>query len=553
MVLCLGVIACMCSGALGETDGEAVRLQWLRTEIARHDELYFKKAAPEISDAEYDVLKRELRVLEKNAAQVIGDDRSGVWPVRRHRVPMLSLEKAYAEAELKAFVEKTERTLRRDEVTWVAEPKYDGLAINVTYEGGKLTSAVTRGNGVEGDEVTANFLRIGGVPGELPAGAPEVVEIRGEVFMEWAEFRRINAERAEAGEALLAHPRNVAAGTMKSKDVEEVARRRLRVVFYATGAWVGEMKPPGTQVELNALLKAWGLPSTEAVPVKGNDVWDAVEAFGRGRAELDFPVDGVVVKVNSLAEQRELGAGEEAPRWAVAYKFPPERVTTRVLGITLQVGRTGVITPVAELEPVAVGGSTVARATLHNAEEIARRDVRVGDYVFVEKAGEIIPAIAGVDVARREAGVVVFVFPEACAECGVKLVKEGAAVRCPNAGCPAQVRKRVEFFASKEGVGIKGLGPALIGRWVESGKVKGVADIYRLTREDMSERVLAEIARSKEAELGRVLAGLGVGKKRAAELMAAHGDLREMVEELGTDARALVEVGVNPQSLREKK
>lgn len=553
MVLCLGVIACMCSGALGVTDGEAVRLQWLRTEIARHDELYFKKAAPEISDAEYDVLKRELRVLEKNAPQVIGDDRSGVWPVRRHRVPMLSLEKAYTEAELRAFVEKTERTLRRAEVTWVAEPKYDGLAINVTYEGGKLTSAVTRGNGVEGDEVTANFLRIEGVPGELPAGGPEVVEIRGEVFMEWAEFRRINAERAEAGEALLAHPRNVAAGTMKSKDVEEVAQRRLRVVFYATGAWVGEMKPPGTQVELNVLLKAWGLPGTEAVPVKGNDAWDAVEAFGRGRAELDFPVDGVVVKVNSLAEQRELGAGEEAPRWAVAYKFPPERVTTRVRGITLQVGRTGVITPVAELEPVAVGGSTVARATLHNAEEIARRDVRVGDYVFVEKAGEIIPAIAGVDVARRESGVVVFVFPEACAECGVKLVKEGAAVRCPNAGCPAQVRKRVEFFASKEGVGIKGLGPALIGRWVENGKVKGVADIYRLTRDDVSERVLAEISRSKETELGRVLAGLGVGKKRAAELMSAHGDLREMVEELGTDARALVEVGVNPQSLREKK
>ncbi len=547
MLLLVVFAACGVAGESGE------RLLWLRAEIARHDDLYFKKAAPEITDAEYDALKRELRVLEKNAPQVIGDDRSGVWPVRRHRERMLSLEKAYSEAELRAFVEKTERTLRREEVMWVVEPKYDGLAINVTYAGGKLTSAVTRGNGVEGDEVTENFLRIAGVPRELPAGAPEVVEVRGEIFMEWAEFRRINAERLEAGEEALAHPRNVAVGTMKSKDADEVARRKLSVVFYALGAWEGDAKQPDTQVELHALLKMWGLPGVSGVGVKGNEVWGAVEAFGRGRAGLGFPTDGVVVKVNSFAEQRELGAGEEAPRWAVAYKFPPERVTTRVRAITLQVGRTGVITPVAELEPVSVGGSMVARATLHNADEIARRDLRVGDYVFVEKAGEIIPAITGVDVARRGEGVAAFVFPEKCQVCEAGLVREGAAWRCPSRECVAQVRKRVEYFSSREGVGIRGLGPALIETLVEGGKVKGLADVYKLTRADVPERVLAEIERSRTAELGRFLAGLGVGKKQAAELMAKYSDLRAMADELGEDGKALVELGVNPRSLREKK
>jgi DNA ligase (NAD+) len=551
MILCLGVFVGMCTGASGAAEGEADRVQWLRTEIARHDDLYFKKAAPEISDAEYDALKRELRVLEKNAPQAVGDDRSGDWPVRMHRVPMLSLEKAYSQAELRAFIEKTERALRREDLVWVLEPKYDGMAISVTYEGRKLTSAVTRGDGVSGDEVTANFLTIAGVPKTLPAGAPDLVEIRGEIFMEWAEFRRINGERTEAGEAELAHPRNVAAGTMKSKDGDEVARRKLSVVFYATGAWEGEMKPPRTQLELPALLKAWGLPGVDAVGVRTTDVWAAVEEFGRGRARLDFPTDGVVLKVNSLAEQRELGASEAAPRWAVAYKFAPERVTTRVKAITLQVGRTGVITPVAELEPVKVGGTTVMRATLHNADEIARRDVRVGDYVFVEKAGEIIPAITGVDESRRGADVGVFVFPDTCVECGAGLVRDGAAVRCPNTGCPAQVARRVAFFASRSGVGIRGLGPALIERLVADGKVKGVADVYGLTRADVPERVLVEIERSRVAELGKLLAGLGVGKKRAAELMSTYGDLRAMSDELGDEARALVALGVNPPSLRE--
>lgn len=537
----------------GKADEKPDRLLWLRAEIARHDDLYFKKAAPEISDAEYDALKREMRALEKNAVQAVGDDRSGEWPTYRHRDRMLSLEKAYTEAELSAFLKGVES--RSGALMFVVEPKFDGLAISVTYEGGKLVRAVTRGNGEEGDDVTANVLKIAGVVGELPAGAPDVVEVRGEIYLSWEEFRRINAERVDAGEEVFAHPRNLAAGTVKSKDAGEVAKRRLSAVFYGLGAWEGAAKAPESQQALHALVKSWGLPGVERITVvKTDEVWGAVEALGRERKSLGFPTDGAVVKVDSCAVQAALGASDEVPRWAVAFKYTPDRVTTRLKAITLQIGRTGAVTPVAELEPVTVGGSIVARATLHNAEEIARRDLRIGDYVFVEKAGEIIPAITGLDLERREAGAAAFVFPEACPVCDAGLVRDGATRRCPNENCAAQVRKRAEFFVSREGVGIRGFGPALIERLVTEGKIKTVADIYKLKRDDgVSERLLAEIEKSRTTEAGRFLAGLGVGKKRAAELTAKYEDLRAMADELGGEAKALAEAGVNPRSLRDKK
>lgn len=549
----LCVVLWVVFAVFAQADESQERLAWLRAEIARHDELYFKKAAPEISDAEYDALKREMRALEKNAVQAVGDDRSGEWPTFRHRQRMLSLEKAYTEAELRAFLKGVEG--KSGEVTWVVEPKFDGLAISVTYELGKLVRAVTRGNGVEGDDVTVNVLTIAAVPRELPAGAPAVVEVRGEIFMDYAEFARINAERVEAGEEVFAHPRNLAAGTVKSKDAGEVAKRKLSAVFYGLGAWQSDVKAPESQQALHALMKTWGLPGVERVGVvKTGEVWAAVEALGRDRKRLGFPTDGAVVKVDSRAVQKALGASDEAPRWAVAYKYPPDRVTTRVRAITLQVGRTGVITPVAELEPVKVGGTTVARATLHNADEIARRDLRIGDYVFVEKAGEIIPAITGVDAGRRGADVVAFVFPEKCQVCAATLVRDGAAVRCPNPQCVAQVQKRIEFYAAPAGVGIKGLGPALIERLVADGKLTRIADVYKLTKDDgVPERVLVEIERSRTSEPGRVLAGLGVGKKRVVELMAKYADLGAMATEVGEEARALVEAGINPRSLREKK
>ncbi|MFA6288948.1 MAG: NAD-dependent DNA ligase LigA [Opitutaceae bacterium] len=552
--------------SLGQAAGaedSGVRLRWLRAEIARHDELYFKKAAPEISDAEYDALKREMRALEKTQAQPVGDDRSGDFPTYRHRVPMLSLEKAYSEAELRAFIDRVQRALGgRQSGAWVIEPKFDGLAISVTYEGGKLVRAVTRGNGLEGDDVTANVLTIAGLPRMLPAGCPDVVEVRGEVYMSYAEYNRINAERTEAGEDVFAHPRNLAAGTLKQRDPAEVAKRRLSIVFYGLGAWEGAAPAPVSQQALHAQLRAWGLPGVEsfAVAATVDEVWAAVQQAGQKRASLGFPTDGAVVKIDSVAAQRALGASEEAPRWAVAYKFPPERVTTRLRAITLQVGRTGVVTPVAELEPVKIGGTTIARATLHNADEIARRDLRVGDFVYVEKAGEIIPAIAGVDLGRRASGAVVFVFPSKCPACETPLVRvEGeAAVRCPNSRCPAQVRRRVEHFASPEGAGIKGLGPVLIETLVKAGKVGGVADLYRLKREDgVSAAVLAEIERSKRVELGRFVFGLGisgVGQKAADALALRCRSLEAVAKEpgLGEEGRALIveliALGVNPQA-----
>lgn len=544
------------------------RIRWLRAEIARHDGLYFKKAAPEITDAAYDDLKRELVSLEKTFPQAVtasaaenppavGDDRSGDFPVSRHREPMLSLEKAYTETELRAFVTKVQRILGDEHAAWVVEPKFDGLAISVTYERGKLVRAVTRGNGLEGDDVTANVLTISGLPRELPVSAPEVVEVRGEVFIDYEEFARINAERDAAGEEPFAHPRNLAAGTLKLKDPAEVAKRRLSLVFYGLGAWQGGAKEPETQQALHALLKSWDLPGVERLAVvKRSEVWAAVEALGRERAKLPYPTDGAVVKIDSRAAQRALGSGDDAPRWAVAYKFTPERVTTRLRTITLQVGRTGVITPVAELEPVKIGGSSVARATLHNAAEIARRDLRPGDFVYVEKAGEIIPAITGVDISRRTQDVVKYEFPATCPSCGTALAHETTVERCPNTRCPAQVRRRIEYFASRDAVGIGGLGPVLIEKLVTAKKVAGVADLYRLTREDgVPARVLAEIERSRRAELDRFVFGLGlpgVGRKAAVELAARYGSLAALAkaEEPGEAGRALiaelVALGVNP-------
>lgn len=545
------------------------RIRWLRSEIARHNELYFKKAAPEISDAAYDELKRELAALEKTFPQSaavtgadnalsLGDDRSGDFPVYRHRESMLSLEKAYTETELRAFVTKVQRILGDEHGEFVVEPKFDGLAISVTYEHGKLVRAVTRGNGLEGDDVTANVLTISGLPRTLPASAPELVEVRGEVFIDYAEFARINAEREAAGEESFAHPRNLAAGTIKLKDPAEVAKRRLSLVCYGLGAWQGGAQEPETQQALHVLLKAWGLPGVDRLTVvKRTEVWAAVEALGRERAKLPYPTDGAVVKIDSRVAQRALGSGDDAPRWAVAYKFSPERVTTRLRAITLQVGRTGAITPVAELDPVRIGGSTVARATLHNAGEIARRDLRPGDFVYVEKAGEIIPAVTGVDLSRRGKDVAKYEFPENCPACGTALVREAAVERCPHAHCPAQVRRRIEYFASREGVGIGGLGPALIEKLVTAKKVGDVADLYRLTRDDgVPSRVLTEIERSRRAELGRFIFGLGfpgVGRKAAAELATRHGNLAALAvaEEPGAEGRALiaelVALGVNPE------
>jgi DNA ligase (NAD+) len=526
------------------------RLIWLRAEIARHDELYFKKNAPEISDAAYDSLKQELRQLERSTAKsgsaaseveavpFVGDDRSGGFTSSVHRQPMLSLEKAYTEAELRAFIQRVEQHSGSSKLNWVIEPKFDGLAISVTYENGRLLRAVTRGDGLQGDDVTENVRTITGLAQTLPNGYPQVVELRGEVYIDYAEFGRLNVEREEAGEPLFTHPRNLAAGTLKLHDPKEVSRRHLRIVFYGLGAWEGSPVKPSNQQALHALVRDWHLPGVDSFKIAQtpDEVWAAVTRLGRQCGRLGFPTDGAVVKADACAVQEALGSSAEAPRWAIAYKFPPERVSTRLKAITLQVGRTGIITPVAELESVVIGGTTIERASLYNADAIARRDLRLGDWVYVEKAGEIIPMVVGPDSSRRTSVVTPFEFPLNCPVCLGKLVRnEGeATTRCVQRDCPGQLKRRIEHYASPEAAGIKGLRPVLIAALVDGRKIKTIADLYQLRMDDLVDtggvsqpvalQLLEQIEQSKKTRLPRMIYGLSIpGVGRAAARDSAAG------------------------------
>lgn len=534
--------------AVASTPTPAERIGELREQIAYHDNLYFRQAAPEISDQAYDRLKRELRELERlhpelvgPAGTGIGDDRSGRFPIRAHLVPMLSLEKSYTAAELQAFFARVARSTDNADITWVLEPKYDGIAISLTYENGRLTHAVTRGNGREGDEVTANARAIRGLPVELAGDdVPELVELRGEIFMSRDDFARLNATRVKAGLEPFAHPRNLAAGSLKLTDPAEVTQRPLSVVIHGWGAWEPAATQPVRQADFNAQVAGWGLPAVEEYLVVEDfaTVWAEVEACGERRWDWPFPTDGVVLKVNEVAVQDTLGVNADAPNWAMAFKFSAEQAITRVRAITLQVGRTGQITPVAELEPVDIDGTTIARASLHNFNRLRQLDVRIGDTVRVEKAGEIIPQIVAVLTERRDGHLPIFPLPQACPECltPLEVDKQVSILSCSNPDCPAQVRGRLEHYVSAAGVDIKGAGQALIAKLVEAGLVQVPADLYRLNREDLAalvgvnqaEKLHAEIARSRSAPSWRALTGLGiprVGPATAKRLVRQFGSL----------------------------
>lgn len=536
------------------------RIEQLRMEVARHDERYYREAAPEISDLDYDRMKRELSDLEAEFPQFstsdspsgrVGDDRTEGFATYRHRQPMMSLDNTYSEEELREFHARLVRLLGREDLAYVVEPKIDGLAVSVTYENGKLVRAVTRGNGIEGDDITANAKTIHSLPKSLAiadgASAPAVIEIRGEIFMTRAEFDRINRLREEAGEPLYANPRNLAAGTVKQLDPREVASRRLEIVMYGLGYCEPASALPETQSGYHEQVKAWGLPTTEKYwTARGMDaVWAAIGELDRLRGNFAYATDGAVVKLDSIPLQREAGATSKAPRWAMAYKFKAERAETELTHITVQVGRTGVLTPVAELKPVLLAGTTVARATLHNRDEIARKDIRIGDFVYVEKAGEVIPAVIGVNLERRRPECQPYVFPDKCPVCATPVVQlEGeVAQRCPNHECPVQVRRRVQHFASKACVDIDGLGAAMVDTFVDKGWVKSIPDIYRLRREDLlslgksveksTDKLLAAIESSKRAELWRFIHGLGithVGAAAAKDLARAFGSLEALAE-----------------------
>jgi len=539
------------------------RIADLRTQAARHDELYHRRAKPEISDQEYDRLKRELADLETQfpkAAKAagadspttrVGDDRAEGFQTYRHRQPMQSLDNTYSEAELREFHARLVKLLGREELAYVVEPKIDGLAVSLTYEKGRFVRAVTRGNGVEGDDVTANALTIHSLPKELKHGkdapVPDFIEIRGEIYLTLAEFQRINQEREEEGLELYANPRNLAAGTLKQLDRREVAQRRLEIVLYGIGACEPGPARDETQGHYLDRVRTWGLPTVEKFwRAQGIDeAWAAVGELDRLRHKFAYATDGAVIKLDSLALQREAGSTSKAPRWAMAFKFTPERAETLLKSITIQVGRTGVLTPVAELEPVQLAGTTVARATLHNRDEIARKDIRVGDTVHVEKAGEVIPAVLGVNLQRRPPGCLPYRFPDKCPACGTPIVQlQGeVALRCPNYDCPVQLRRRVRHFASKACVDIDGLGEAMVDTLVEKGWVKGLDDIYRLRprREELltlgkkveksTDNLLAAIEASKHADLWRFIHGLGiahVGAAAAKDLAASFGSLEAL-------------------------
>jgi DNA ligase (NAD+) len=542
LVLLCAVVLTAFAGDHLTLDQTRERTSILHAEIARHDALYFGKAAPEITDAQYDELKRELRSIEEEfpelaSAAGLGDDRVAGFPSYRHRARMLGLNKCHTEAELKGFIAKVSRQLGREELVFLIEPKYDGLAISVTYEKGRLVRAVTRGNGSEGDDVTANLQALAALPRGLIGEygrMPDVIEMRGEVYMTHAEFSRINREREAAGLEVFAHPRNLAVGTLKQELRTSQPERCLEVVFYGIGAVVPAGLAPPSQQALHGQIRAWGLPGVSEFHVVSTapEAWARIQDLGRRRAQWPYPTDGAVVKLDDLRLQDELGATDEAPRGAIAYKFPPDRISTRVTGITLQIGRTGMLSPVAELEPMKIGGSTIRRATLHNRAEIARKDIRIGDFVFIERAGEIIPAITGVDLARRPAGTVAYVFPDDCPVCHSQLITGGATVRCPNYDCPAQVQRRLQHFISNGAVDIDGFGPALIESLTQQGTLSTPADLYVLTREQLvtvtspksADKILAAITASKHRELWRFIHGIGVPEvgPASSKAMARH-------------------------------
>jgi DNA ligase (NAD+) len=543
------------------------RLAGLRKEIDEHNRRYYEEAAPSVSDRQYDRLYKELVDLEAEFPNLIAPDsptqRVGGKPLKAfeqitHRVPMLSLDNTYSEEEVGDFYARVTKLLPNEKIPVVIEPKVDGVAVSLLYENGRLRHAATRGDGTVGDDITQNIRTIRSVPEQLRGKASKILEVRGEVYMDKKGFEKLNAERTEAGLPVFANPRNAAAGSLKQLDPSIVAKRPLGVVFYGTGA------VEGVDVDLHSeifpLLKKLGLPSSER--------WwrgDSVEAILRAIRELDqvrhdfsYQTDGAVVKVDSFAQRERLGFTAKSPRWAIAYKYEAERVETRLLDIVVQVGRTGTLTPVAVLEPVFVSGSTVARATLHNEEEIARKDIRIGDTVVIEKAGEVIPAVVSVQTETRTGKEKKFRMPAICPECGSKVVKDEGqvAVRCINSQCPAQLKRRIEHFASRGAMDIEGLGEMMVEQLVGKNLVRDVSDIYELNAEKMSilERMgeksignlLEAIEGSKKRPLWRLIFGLGilhVGVSASRALAEHFRSLEKLLEAPVDELQRIPDVG----------
>ena len=544
------------------------KIEALRRTIERHDYLYYVEANPEISDREYDRLYHQLEELEEKFPELITPDsptqRVGGEPLEGfahvvHSPPMKSLSNTYNPEELTAFDRRIRKLIPDETFSYVVEPKVDGVAVSLRYEKGVLTRGSTRGDGTTGDDITANLKTIRSIPLRLlQSPAPEVLEVRGEVYMTREGFARLNREREEAGLDVFANPRNAAAGSLKQLDPAIVAQRPLDTVFYTLGEYKG--MTVRTQVELLGLLHKFGFRVTSRYwhCMNLKEVFDALEELKKIRSSFPFEIDGGVIKVNEFAVQDRLGSTAKSPRWAVAYKYEPEQAVTLLKDIIVQVGRTGVLTPVAVLDPVTVSGSTISRATLHNEDEIHRKDIRIGDHVVIEKAGEVIPAVVGVVREKRTGREKVFHMPARCPICGGPVTRrEGeVALRCENLLCPAQLKRWIKHYASRTAMDIEGLGEALIDQIVDAGLVKSPADLYRLKPDQLenlermgpksAENLISAIAASRKRELWRLITALGIPHvgSRLAQTLADHfGTLDNLVEAAPEKLESIPDVG----------
>jgi DNA ligase (NAD+) len=533
-----------------DKDSAKQRIEELRAAIEKHNQLYYIDATPEITDREYDQLLQSLEELEHRFPELQStsspSQRVGGAPVEsfeniKHAVPMMSLANTYSKEELVEFDRRIQKLVPGETFLYILEPKIDGVAISLRYENGELVHAVTRGDGTTGDDVTSNIRTIKSIPLRLSdMMPPAVLELRGEIYMDTAGFAKLNEQRQEAGQEPFANPRNACAGSLKQLDPREVAKRPLDAIFYATGELDGISFE--THEQMLTTLRHYGLRITPNYWLSNTieDVLDRLDELENMRHEFPFEMDGGVIKVNERRLYEDLGYTAKSPRWAVAYKYEPEQAETTLHAISIQVGRTGVLTPVAELEPVSLAGTTVKRATLHNEDEIRRKDIKIGDQVIIEKAGEIIPAVVKVVPEKRTGTELDFSMPGSCPVCGSEVEKREneVALRCINLQCPAQVKNWIAHYASRGAMDINGLGDSLVEQLVDSGLVKNPAELYSLKKvevlglermgEKSADKLIKGIEESRERPFEKVLFGLGirhVGKGAALILASEFKDI----------------------------
>lgn len=539
----------------------AARIKDLRDEIKYHEKKYYVDNEPQISDYEFDQLVKELGRLEgrfpelvtpESPTRRVGEKPVEGFPTVRHKLPMLSMDNVYSVRELEEFEQRVRKLLPGQQIEYVAELKIDGLGISILYRGGKYVQAVTRGDGVQGDDVTANVKTIKSLPLVIPDARE--VEVRGEIYLPFESFQKINREREAKEEALFANPRNAASGSIRLLDPKEVASRKLDVFLYSIHIEGAEL---ASQWENLQTIKKLGFkinPHSRLRRTLG-EIVDFWGEWTEKRDSLDYDADGVVIKVNSTGQRQALGVTSKFPRWAISFKFPARQATTRLNGIVVQVGRTGALTPVAELEPVRLSGITISRATLHNEDEIKRKDIRIGDYVLIERSGDVIPKIVSPMKERRTGREKIFVMPTRCPVCHSEAFRpEGEAIaRCTNPSCPAKLRESLLHFAARRAMTIEGLGEALVDQFLEKKLVRSIPDIYALKYDDLvdlermgpksSENLLDEIQKSKSNDIARLIFALGIRHvgERLAQTLAAHFRGIDMLAAAGVEELTAVE------------